>query len=149
MAHQVKVILGAAVIMMLARPASAERIVLACILALVALLLWDARQQRRYRGYVYVLAGSLDSNVKIGITNNLDRRLREHSTALPTAYYVHAFPARNPARCERLLHQALAGVRVHQNREWFATSGADRRALRRLKCDRDVVKFAEMRGVRP
>ena len=147
MAAQVKVILGAAANMMLVRPASAEVIALAVILTVVALLLWDARQQRRPHGYVYVLAGSTDSNVKIGITNDLERRLREHSTALPTAYYVHAFPARNPARCERLLHQALAGVRVHQNREWFAATRADRRALRRLKCDRDVVRFAQARGV--
>ena len=74
---------------------------------------------------VYILTNeSMSDIIKIGITDNLSRRLREldnTSTPLPFECF-YAVEVDDAAAIERKMHQGLDECRVRQNREYFYTT---------------------------
>ena len=74
---------------------------------------------------VYILTNqSMPDTIKIGITDNLDRRVREldnTSTPLPFESY-YAVEVENASLIERKIHEVLDDKRVRQNREFFNVS---------------------------
>ena len=71
---------------------------------------------------VYILTNqSMPDTIKIGITDNLDRRVKEldnTSTPLPFECY-YAVEVENASLIERKIHEGLDDKRVRQNREFF------------------------------
>ena len=71
---------------------------------------------------VYILTNeSMPDTIKIGITDNLNRRIREldnTSTPLPFECY-YAVEVENAALIKKKIHQGLDDKRVRQNREFF------------------------------
>lgn len=73
-------------------------------------------------GIVYVLVNeAMPGIVKIGMTTDIDRRLRElDTTALPLPFDVfHASRVADMRRAESLIHQAFADRRIRAKREFF------------------------------
>jgi len=74
---------------------------------------------------VYILTNqSMPDTIKIGITDNLDRRVREldnTSTPLPFECY-YAVEVENASLIEKKIHEGLDDKRVRQNREFFNVS---------------------------
>src|SRR5210317_1444262 len=74
---------------------------------------------------VYILTNqSMPDTIKIGITDNLDRRVKEldnTSTPLPFECY-YAVEVENASLIERKIHEGLDDKRVRQNREFFNVS---------------------------
>ena len=71
---------------------------------------------------VYILTNpAFDGYVKIGLTTNLERRLRElDNTSVPLPFRCFfAVEVENEAQVERLVHQAFADHRTRTNREFF------------------------------
>lgn len=75
--------------------------------------------------YVYVLASNPDGPVKIGISNDPDRRVRQLQTGHAEPLRVlHREPVGDAARAkafETLIHRNVAHLR--RRGEWFAMSG--------------------------
>ena len=71
---------------------------------------------------VYILTNeSMPDIIKIGITDNLSRRLRDldnTSTPLPFECF-YALEVEDAQSIEKLLHEAFDDKRVRQNREFF------------------------------
>ena len=71
---------------------------------------------------VYILTNqSMPDTIKVGITDNLDRRVREldnTSTPLPFECY-YAVEVENASAIEKKIHEGLDDKRVRQNREFF------------------------------
>jgi len=71
---------------------------------------------------VYILTNeSMPDTIKIGITDNLPRRIKEldnTSTPLPFECY-YALKVEDASAIEKLLHEAFDDKRVRQNREFF------------------------------
>ena len=71
---------------------------------------------------VYILTNeSMPDIIKIGITDNLSRRLRDldnTSTPLPFECF-YAVEVKDTHSIEKLLHEAFDDKRVRQNREFF------------------------------
>jgi len=74
---------------------------------------------------VYILTNQcMPDIVKIGITDNLDRRVKEldnTSTPLPFECF-YAVEVEDATKIEKKLHQGLDDCRVRQNREYFYTT---------------------------
>ena len=74
---------------------------------------------------VYILTNeSMPDTIKVGITDNLDRRIREldnTSTPLPFEFY-YAVQVENASVIEKKIHEGLDDKRVRQNREFFNAS---------------------------
>ncbi len=74
---------------------------------------------------VYILTNeSMPDTIKVGITDNLDRRIREldnTSTPLPFECY-YAVQVENASVIEKKIHEGLDDKRVRQNREFFNAS---------------------------
>ena len=81
---------------------------------------------------VYILTNqSMPDTIKIGITDNLERRMREldnTSTPLPFECY-YAVEVEDARDIERLLHQAFGDLRVNNSREFFRMSPENARIL--------------------
>ena len=74
---------------------------------------------------VYILTNqSMPDTIKIGITDNLERRIREldnTSTPLPFECY-YAVEVKDASKIEKKIHEGLDDKRIRQNREFFNTS---------------------------
>ena len=74
-------------------------------------------------GIVYVLENAaMPGYVKIGMTDNLDQRMRQlsSSSAVPVPFSCYyAARVQNPASVERALHEVFGDKRVHRRREFF------------------------------
>ena len=74
---------------------------------------------------VYILTNqSMPDTIKIGITDNLERRVREldnTSVALPFECY-YAVEVKDASKIEKKIHEGLDDKRLRQNREFFNAS---------------------------
>ena len=81
---------------------------------------------------VYILTNqSMPDTIKIGITDNLDRRVREldnTSTPLPFECY-YAVEVQDAKVIEKKIHEGLDDKRVRQSREFFNTSPEQAKAI--------------------
>ena len=81
---------------------------------------------------VYILTNqSMPDTIKIGITDNLERRIREldnTSTPLPFECY-YAVEVQDANAIEKKIHEGLDDKRVRQNREFFNTSPEQAKAI--------------------
>lgn len=86
---------------------------------------------------IYILTNEcMPDIVKIGITDNLERRIREldnTSTPLPyECFYAVEVEDDKAPQIERMLHRGLDDSRVRQNREFFYTSPDNAKSLLRV-----------------
>ena len=81
---------------------------------------------------VYILTNeSMPDTIKVGITDNLDRRVREldnTSTPLPLECY-YAVEVENASTIEKKIHEGLDDKRVRQNREFFNATPEQAKAI--------------------
>ena len=81
---------------------------------------------------VYILTNeSMPETIKIGITDNLERRLKEldnTSTPLPFECF-YAVEVEDASAIERKMHQGLDDKRVRQNREFFNATPEQAKSL--------------------
>ena len=81
---------------------------------------------------VYILTNqSMPDTIKIGITDNLERRMREldnTSTPLPFECY-YAVEVQDAKVIEKKIHEGLDDKRIRQNREFFNTSPEQAKAI--------------------
>ena len=81
---------------------------------------------------VYILTNqSMPDTIKVGITDNLDRRVREldnTSTPLPFECY-YAVEVENASTIEKKIHEGLDDKRVRQNREFFNVTPEQAKAI--------------------
>ena len=81
---------------------------------------------------VYILTNqSMPDTIKIGITDNLERRMKEldnTSTPLPFECY-YAVEVQDAKVIEKKIHEGLDDKRVRQNREFFNTSPEQAKAI--------------------
>jgi len=74
---------------------------------------------------VYILINqSMPETIKIGITDNLERRIKEldnTSTPLPFECY-YAVEVKDASKIEKKIHEGLDDKRIRQNREFFNAS---------------------------
>ena len=81
---------------------------------------------------VYILTNeSMPDMIKIGITDNLERRMKEldnTSTPLPFECY-YAVEVQDAKVIEKKIHEGLDDKRVRQNREFFNTSPEQAKAI--------------------
>jgi len=81
---------------------------------------------------VYILTNeAMPDTIKVGITDNLDRRVREldnTSTPLPFECY-YAVEVENASAIEKKIHEGLDDKRVRQNREFFNATPEQAKAI--------------------
>jgi len=81
---------------------------------------------------VYILTNeSMPDTIKVGITGNLDRRIRELDTTgtpLPFECY-YAVEVENAAVIEKKIHEGLDDKRIRQNREFFNATPEQAKAI--------------------
>ena len=81
---------------------------------------------------VYILTNeSMPETIKVGITENLDRRIREldnTSTPLPFECY-YAVEVENASAIEKKIHEGLDDKRIRQNREFFNATPEQAKAI--------------------
>ena len=81
---------------------------------------------------VYILTNeSMPDTIKVGITENLNRRIREldnTSTPLPFECY-YAVEVENALAIEKKIHEGLDDKRVRQNREFFNATPEQAKAI--------------------
>ncbi len=79
-------------------------------------------------GVVYLL--KMGPHYKIGNTNNIERRIRQITVAMPEpTTLIHSIRTDDPSGIEAYWHRRFASRRV--NGEWFRLGGNDLRAFRR------------------
>ena len=74
------------------------------------------------KGFIYV---GFDASglFKIGLTGNLQKRMRQYRSTNPTFQYLFTFAVENPAVAEAELHAKFGDYRLHL--EWFSLCGQD------------------------
>jgi hypothetical protein len=81
---------------------------------------------------VYILTHeAMPDTIKVGITDNLDRRVREldnTSTPLPFECY-YAVEVENASVIEKKIHEGLDDKRIRQNREFFNATPEQAKAI--------------------
>ena len=89
---------------------------------------------------VYILTNeAMPDTIKVGITDNLDRRVREldnTSTPLPFECY-YAVEVENASVIEKKIHEGLDDKRIRQNREFFNATPEQAKA---------ILEIAELMG---
>ena len=90
---------------------------------------------------VYILTNqSMPDTIKIGITDNLERRMKEldnTSTPLPFECY-YAVEVQDAKVIEKKIHEGLDDKRIRQNREFFNSTPEQAKA---------ILEIAEFMGV--
>jgi len=91
---------------------------------------------------VYILTNqSMPETIKIGITDNLERRIKEldnTSVALPFECY-YAVEVKDASKIEKKIHEGLDDKRIRQNREFFNTTP---------EIVKSILEIAEIMGVK-
>ena len=81
---------------------------------------------------VYILTNeSMPDTIKVGITGNLDRRIKELDTTgtpLPFECY-YAVEVENASVIEKKIHEGLDDKRIRQNREFFNATPEQAKAI--------------------
>ena len=81
---------------------------------------------------IYILTNqSMPETIKIGITDNLERRVKEldnTSTPLPFECY-YAVEVQDASKIEKKIHEGLDDKRVRQNREFFNATPEQAKAI--------------------
>lgn len=93
-------------------------------------------------GTVYVLLNdSMPGLVKIGMTENLVRRMKElYNTSVPTPFQLfYAKTVEKPEFVESKIHAALADFRVNENREYFEINPIRVQAILDLVTGEEVI----------
>ena len=96
-------------------------------------------------GIVYVLENpAMPGYVKIGMTDNLDQRMRQlfNSSAVPVPFTCyHAGRVNNPAYVEKSLHEIFGDKRAHPRREFFEVDNPNRVAT--------AIRLVQLEDVTP
>ena len=74
---------------------------------------------------IYILTNqSMPDTIKIGITDNLERRIKElDNTSLPLPFECYyAVEVEDASKIEKKIHEGLDGARIRDNREFFNTT---------------------------
>ena len=94
--------------------------------------------QVREGEYVYLIQESVSKTIKIGYTNNPNRRLTEFKIQLPFEIeHIHTIRCAKGRETEKLLHQHYRKKRV--NGEWFHLSDQDVEDIKKLNLPRKIV----------
>ena len=83
-------------------------------------------------GIIYIMTNvEMPNVIKIGRTDNLERRMKEmFTTSIPVKFECYfAVRVNDPAKIERKIHQGLDSDRVSPNREYFYTSKEQAKSL--------------------
>ncbi|MCA1066143.1 GIY-YIG nuclease family protein (plasmid) [Rossellomorea sp. AcN35-11] len=95
-------------------------------------------------GFIYFIrenknSDDLQSHIKIGSTNNLDRRLSELVVGVPYPLeFVRAIYSEDRLKTERLLHSHF--YKQHINGEWFELSQKDVLAVKLLQLPNEILQ---------
>lgn len=68
-------------------------------------------------GYVYLIESN--SVYKIGLTDNLERRIKQFKTGNPDIKLIHYWETEDPRGLEKRLHRMLWEFRLVNRKEWF------------------------------
>ena len=84
---------------------------------------------------VYILTNqSMPDTIKIGITDNLERRIRDldnTSTPLPFECF-YAVEVEDASKIEKLLHEGFDDKRIRQNREFFSATPEQAKSMLKI-----------------
>lgn len=73
-------------------------------------------------GYVYIISNkNFPGFLKIGITNNISKRLSSYQTSSPLRNYKLEYYVKhpNPKMAEKQIHDTLKYFATNQRKEWF------------------------------
>ncbi len=70
-------------------------------------------------GYVYMLVDN-ENRVKIGKTDDIQKRIDTHKKAYPSGEFVHHIETINRSKTESLMHKMLSCQKIDGQREWFS-----------------------------
>lgn len=77
---------------------------------------------------IYILSDPFAARIKIGYTNNLQRRIKTHLTSNP-GLVVLATMEMGDRATEKALHRVLRGHRCSGTAEWYRDSPVARKVL--------------------
>jgi len=84
---------------------------------------------------IYILTNqSMPDTIKIGITDNLERRIRDldnTSTPLPFECF-YAVEVEDASKIEKLLHEGFDDKRIRQNREFFSATPEQAKSMLKI-----------------
>ena len=81
---------------------------------------------------IYILTNqSMPDTIKIGITDNLERRIKElDNTSLPLPFECYyAVEVEDASKIEKKIHEGLDDARIRDNREFFNTTPEQAKAI--------------------
>lgn len=88
--------------------------------------------------YVYLIRENISNTIKIGYTNNPERRVAEFRVQLPFEInHIHTIQCVNGRETEKLLHKLYQHKRV--NGEWFRLSELDVGDIKKLNLPRRII----------
>jgi hypothetical protein len=96
--------------------------------------------------FVYVIAARVEGPVKIGFSNNPQKRLRQLQTGHPERLHLHhtqGFPAKRVKVMEKIIHHTISYLR--QTGEWFDLSVEDAIA----EVEFALIRYGDKEGLPP
>lgn len=70
--------------------------------------------------YIYIFITNESKKIKIGVTNNIESRLKNIQTGNPEIVEVYYFAERDDAyKIEKMLHRHFCKNKTTSNGEWF------------------------------